>query len=78
MTSARVIDERRKPRTPRRANACTRATRPRSAAAATSAMPGDLEDLGGGGGGFADAVADIPDKAELERLRNEVGRASSS
>jgi hypothetical protein len=36
-------------------------------------MPGDLEDLGGGGSSsFADAVADIPDKAELERLRNEV------
>lgn len=68
-----VIDERRSA-----ANAATRervhrASAAASAAAAASAMPGDLEDLGGGGGSsFADAVADIPDKAELERLRNEV------
>ena len=71
-----VIDERRSA-----ANAATRervhrassaASAAASAAAAASAMPGDLEDLGGGGSSFADAVADIPDKAELERLRNEV------
>ncbi len=44
------------------------------AAAAQTAAAGDLEDLGGGGGGFADAVADLPDKAELERLRADVAR----
>lgn len=67
-----VIDERRSA-----ANAATRervhrANTAASAAAAASAMPGDLEDLGGGGSSFADAVADLPDRAELERLRNEV------
>ncbi len=43
------------------------------AAAAATAAAGDLEDLGGGGG-FADAVADLPDKAELERVRAEVAK----
>jgi len=69
-----VIDERR--------NAAQAATRDRvqkaaaaaHAAAAQTAMPGELEDLGGGGGGFAEAVADLPDKAELERLRAEVAQ----
>ncbi|HEX5061736.1 MAG TPA: hypothetical protein VFV99_20355 [Kofleriaceae bacterium] len=69
-----VIDERR--------NAAQAATRDRvqkasaaaHAAAAQTAMPGELEDLGGGGGGFAEAVADLPDKAELERLRSEVAQ----
>ena len=69
-----VIDERR--------NAAQAATRDRvhraaaaaHAAAAQTAMPGDLEDLGGGGGGFAEAVSDLPDKAELERLRAEVAQ----
>ncbi|HEU4612554.1 MAG TPA: hypothetical protein VFS15_10770, partial [Kofleriaceae bacterium] len=69
-----VIDERR--------NAAQAATRDRvhraaaaaHAAAAQTAMPGELEDLGGGGGGFADAVADLPDRAELERLRAEVAQ----
>ncbi|HEY5922847.1 MAG TPA: hypothetical protein VIV11_14310 [Kofleriaceae bacterium] len=68
-----VIDERR--------NAAQAATRDRvhkaaaavHAAAAQTAMPGELEDLGGGGG-FAEAVADLPDKAELERLRAEVAQ----
>lgn len=41
------------------------------AAAATTAMPGELEDLGGGS--TPDPV-DLPDKAELERLRNEVAQ----
>jgi hypothetical protein len=69
-----VIDERR--------NAAQAATRDRvhkaaaaaHAAAAQTAMPGELEDLGGGGGGFAEAVSDLPDKAELERLRAEVAQ----
>jgi hypothetical protein len=69
-----VIDERR--------NAAQAATRDRvhkaaaaaHAAAAQTAMPGELEDLGGGGGGFAEAVSDLPDKAELERLRSEVAQ----
>jgi hypothetical protein len=69
-----VIDERR--------NAAQAATRDRvhraaaaaHAAAAQTAMPGELEDLGGGAGGFAEAVADLPDKAELERLRSEVAQ----
>jgi hypothetical protein len=51
-----------------------RANTAAQAAAAQTAAAGDLEDLGGGGGGFADAVADLPDKAELERLRGEVAR----
>ncbi|MEO6773112.1 MAG: hypothetical protein ABI467_08815 [Kofleriaceae bacterium] len=43
------------------------------AAAATTAMPGELEDLGGGSGAdLADEA--LPDKAELERLRSEVAR----
>ncbi len=71
-----VIDERRDA-----ANAATRdrvhrATAAAQSAAAQTAAAGDLEDLGGGGG-FADAVADLPDKAELERLRNEVARRVS-
>jgi hypothetical protein len=69
-----VIDERR--------NAAQAATRDRvhraaaaaHAAAAQTAMAGELEDLGGGGGGFAEAVADLPDRAELERLRSEVAK----
>ena len=45
------------------------------AAAASTAMPGELEDLGGGGGGFAGAASvPVPDRAELERLRAEVAR----
>ncbi len=51
-----------------------RANTAAQAAAAQTAAAGDLEDLGGDGGGFADAVADLPDKAELERLRGEVAR----
>lgn len=68
-----VIDERR--------NAAQAATRDRvhraaaaaHAAAAQTAMPGELEDLGGGGG-FAEAVSDLPDRSELERLRSEVAQ----
>ncbi len=69
-----VIDERRNA-----ANAATRdrvhrATAAANAAAAQTAAAGDLEDLGGGGSSFADAVADLPDKAELERLRADVAK----
>ncbi len=67
-----VIDERRFA-----AQAATRdkvraASAAASAAAATTAMPGELEDLGGGPS-EVDSSA-IPDKAELERLRGEVAR----
>ncbi len=66
-----VIDERRFA-----AQAATRekvrtASAAAHAAAATTAMPGELEDLGGGS--TPDPV-DLPDKAELERLRNEVAQ----
>jgi hypothetical protein len=66
-----VIDERRAA-----AQAATRervrtASQAAQAAAAAASMPGELEDLGGGSG--PDPV-DIPDKAELERLRSEVAR----
>lgn len=66
-----VIDERRAA-----AQAATRervrtASAAAQAAAAATSMPGDLEDLGGASG--PDPV-DIPDKAELERLRNEVAQ----
>jgi len=68
-----VIDERRNA-----AQAATRDRVQRAAAAAhvvaaQTAMPGELEDLGGGES-FASAVADLPDKAELERLRSEVAQ----
>ncbi|MEO8842150.1 MAG: hypothetical protein ABI591_26025 [Kofleriaceae bacterium] len=42
--------------------------------AATTAMPGELEDLGGGGNDVTADPSAIPDKAELERLRSEVAR----
>ena len=45
------------------------------AAAATTAMPGELEDLGGGSSAAGVADEPLPDKAELERLRSEVARA---
>jgi hypothetical protein len=69
-----VIDERRaaaQAATRDRVRAASQAAR---AAAATTAMPGELEDLGGGGGDAAEAEADLPDKAELERLRGEVAQ----
>ncbi|HUJ59069.1 MAG TPA: hypothetical protein VLX92_11275 [Kofleriaceae bacterium] len=66
-----VIDERRAA-----AHAATRervhaASVAAQAAAAQTAMPGELEDLGGGP---APVDVDLPDKAELERLRAEVAR----
>ena len=72
-----VIDERRSAVHAATRERVSQANAAAKAAAAQSAMPGDLEDLGGGGGGFADAVSDLPDKAELERLRNEVAKRVS-
>jgi hypothetical protein len=69
-----VIDERRTAAQAATRDRVHRAATAAHAAAAQTAMPGELEDLGGGGGGFADAVADLPDKAELERLRAEVAQ----
>ncbi|MDB4952765.1 MAG: hypothetical protein JWO36_334 [Myxococcales bacterium] len=68
-----VIDERRAA-----AQAATRdrvraASVAAHAAAATTAMPGELEDLGGDSAP-ADRADNLPDKAELERLRAEVAR----
>lgn len=71
-----IIDERRSA-----AQAATRdrvraASAAAHAVAAVTAMPGELEDLGGGGGGVgaADDVEDlhVPDAAEVGRLRAEV------
>lgn len=71
-----VIDERRAA-----AHAATRdrvraASAAASAVAASTAMPGDLEDLGGGPAPVADDVP-LPDAAELARLRTEVERRKS-
>ena len=68
-----VIDERRLA-----AQAATRdrvraASAAAQAAAATTAMPGELEDLGGGSDPVS-AATGVPDRAELERLRAEVAR----
>jgi hypothetical protein len=69
-----VVDERRNAATQATRDRVHRATAAANAAAAQTAAAGDLEDLGGGGSSFADAVADLPDRAELERLRGEVAR----
>jgi len=66
-----VIDERRAV-----AQAATRdrvraASAAAQAAAAVTAMPGELEDLGGGGSAFTED-APVPDAAEVGRLRAEV------
>ena len=74
-----VIDERRAAahvQTRERVRAASAAA---SAVAQTTAMPGELEDLGGDSGGFAGGGGDddapaVPDKAELERLRGEVAQ----
>jgi hypothetical protein len=68
-----VIDERRNAAQAATRDRVARANAAAQAAAASSAMPGDLEDLGGGSS-FADAVSDLPDRADLERLRNEVAQ----
>ena len=69
-----VIDERRVA-----AQAATRdrvraASAAAQAAAATTAMPGELEDLGGGSSPSVPDIESLPDKAELERLRGEVAQ----
>jgi hypothetical protein len=69
-----VIDERRAA-----AHAATRdrvraASAAASAAAATTAMPGDLEDLGGTSGPAPIDDVELPDAAELARLHKEVER----
>ncbi len=66
-----IIDERRQA-----AHAATRdrvraASAAASAVAATAAMPGELEDLGGDGGGD-EVETGVPDAAEIARLRSEV------
>jgi UDP-N-acetylglucosamine:LPS N-acetylglucosamine transferase len=71
-----IIDERRAA-----AQAATRdrvraASAAAQAAAQTTAMPGDLEDLGGGPAIPADEPA-VPDAAEIARLRAEVERRKS-
>ncbi len=48
------------------------ATRAAAAAARTSAVAGDLEDLGGAGQGAASSVADVPRSEDVTRLRAEV------
>lgn len=69
-----VIDERRNAAQAATRDRVQRAAAAAHAAAAQSSMPGELEDLGDGGGSFAEAVSDLPDKAELERLRAEVAQ----
>jgi hypothetical protein len=67
-----VIDERRaaaRAATHDRVRAASAAV---GAAARVTAMPGELEDLGGGGDDLEDLSAAIPDDAELGRLRTEV------
>lgn len=68
-----VIDERRSAAQAATRDRVHRAAAAAHAAAAQTAMPGELEDLGGGSS-FVDAVSDLPDKAELERLRAEVAQ----
>ncbi|MBA3397915.1 MAG: hypothetical protein H0T89_35150, partial [Deltaproteobacteria bacterium] len=65
-----VIDERRAVAQAQTRDRVRAATTAAQAAAATTAMPGDLEDLGG------EPVEDVPlpDPAELSRLRGEVER----
>jgi len=69
-----VLEERRAVAQAATRDRVQRATAAAQAAAAQTAMPGELEDLGGGGETFAQAVADLPDKSELERLRAEVAQ----
>ncbi|MFT3699423.1 MAG: hypothetical protein QM831_40115 [Kofleriaceae bacterium] len=66
-----VIDERRAAAYGATRDKVRAANAAASNVAATTAMPGELEDLGGGDSPFVDDVS-VPDKAELERLRNEV------
>ncbi|HEY1818284.1 MAG TPA: hypothetical protein VGG74_38345 [Kofleriaceae bacterium] len=67
-----VIDERRTAAQVQTRDRVRAASAAAQAAAQTTAMPGELEDLGGA----SDPVdtSNVPDKAELERLRGEVAR----
>jgi hypothetical protein len=68
-----VIEERRSAARAATAEKVRSATQAASAAARATAMPGELEDLGGGGGGpDLGSIGDVPDAAELARLRSEV------
>jgi hypothetical protein len=69
-----VIDERRAVAQAQTRDRVRAASAAAQAAAATTAMPGELEDLSGSHGVVGDANIDLPDKAELERLRAEVAR----
>lgn len=70
-----VIDERRAAAYGATRDRVRAASAAASAAAATTAMPGELEDLGGGSD-LPDSDS-VPDRAELERLRSEVARRVS-
>jgi hypothetical protein len=68
-----VVEERRSAARAATTEKVRSATQAATAAARATAMPGDLEDLGSGGGGAsAPDAGDIPDAAELARLRAEV------
>ncbi|MEO8554809.1 MAG: hypothetical protein ABI678_32750, partial [Kofleriaceae bacterium] len=67
-----VIDERRAAAYGATRDRVRAASAAATAAAATTAMPGELEDLGGGSD-LPDSES-IPDRGELERLRSEVAR----
>ena len=70
-----VIDERRAAAYGATRDRVRAASAAAQSVAATTAMPGELEDLGGGGGNdSAPDASSIPDKVELERLRSEVAR----
>jgi hypothetical protein len=68
-----VIDERRNIAQAQTRDRVRAASAAANAAAQTTAMPGELEDLGGDSAAPADPSS-LPDKAELERLRGEVAR----
>ena len=68
-----VIDERRAAAYGATRDRVRQASAAAQSAAATTAMPGELEDLGGGPASAPD-LDNIPDRAELERLRAEVAR----
>ncbi|CAN5565750.1 hypothetical protein BH11MYX1_BH11MYX1_16400 [soil metagenome] len=71
-----VIDERRAAAYGVTRDRVRQASAVAQSAAATTAMPGELEDLGGGPAGVAD-LDHLPDRAELERLRAGVARRVS-
>lgn len=69
-----VIDERRAAAHAATQDRVRAANKAAHAAASAQAMPGELEDLGGSDGGLDDLLDAVPDKAELDRLKVEVGR----